>query len=227
MKLVLAIATALLAAAAVGAHAGTVPLTFDNRAQANANISSFGIPNTANYGEIITAPEGAVSLTSFGFQTNNLPSTIAFRGEVFAWDAVNQRPTGPNLYESVPTSTSAPGIQTTQFNIPGPGVPVTPGQQYVIFVSTAQDQAGHSGAGVFTATPGNTNPGGHFVFVNSGPDPGLANTVSHTWTSMANDVGFDDTFLVTVPTLSEWAMYGFAGLMALSGLWWIRRRRVA
>ena len=109
-------------------------------------ISSFGVPNTATYGQIVTVPAGETALTSFSFWINDQGTVITFRGEVYAWDAVNSRATGSALYESAPVSTSGGSTyQQFTFSIPG-GVPVTAGQQYVIFATTSRDQAGAPGS---------------------------------------------------------------------------------
>ena len=65
-------------------------------------ISSFGVPNTATYGQIVTAPPLETRLNSFSFWIGYPGATITFRGEVYAWNGTMA--TGPALYESAPVS---------------------------------------------------------------------------------------------------------------------------
>jgi hypothetical protein len=191
-----------------------------------STVSSFGIANTATYGQVVTAPPGETSLTSFSFEMN-LPSTVAFRGEVYAWDSVNGRATGPSLYESAPTQTAGAGFQIVTFNM---AVPVTPGQQYVIFASNSKDQAGHSGAGSWGQVGGSPYAGGGFVFINNGPDPTQWTTGAWTenFLGAGGDLAFRAVFggvAVPTPTLSEYMMLLMAVLLAITGFVVIRRRR--
>ncbi len=81
----------------------------------SSGISSFGNPNTATYGETITAPtNGDTQLENFTFFING-PSQQSFKGYVYAWNG--SEATGPALYTS-PTMSLAGGnaYEATTFN---------------------------------------------------------------------------------------------------------------
>ena len=193
------------------------------------SVQPFGIEDTATYGQVVTAPPGETSLSSFAFQMK-VPTTVAFRGQVFAWDAANSRATGASLYESpMMSTTQGAAFEAVTFTIPG-GVPVTSGQQYVVFATTSQDQAGHSGTGEWGYLNSSTYSGGGFVYQNNGANAG-------TWTTSAWDVrsaaglAFTAVFgqalapvvVNPVPTLSEWSLALMA--LALGGVAVVTLRR--
>ena len=138
----------------------------------------------------ITAPAGGALLTSFSFEMN-LPSSVAFRGEVYAWNGTNA--TGSNLFESTVTSTSGSGMQLITFNIPG-GLVLASGQQYVLFASTAKDQSGHSGTGNWGAWTSSVYGGGNTVFLSTGPDNGDGWTTLAWGNASDKDLAFKATF---------------------------------
>jgi hypothetical protein len=225
VRKILALAALTVAVSGTSAFAAT---TIDTTPQATSTLGVFGIVNTATFGQTVTVPAGETTLDSFSFVFKTVPSTVAFRGEVYAWDAVNLHATGPALFESAAVSTTGATQQTVTFPIPG-GVTVTPGAQYVIFVSTSRDQAGHSGQGNFADTPDDTAyTGGSLFFQNNGPDP--TQWTSTAWSHFNADAGFIAQFGPvagpgSVPTLTEWALIVFAAMVAgLGGLLVPRRR---
>jgi hypothetical protein len=147
--------------------------------------ANFGdTPATPTYGQLVTAPADSV-LTSFRFQMR-VPTAVVFRGFVFAWDG--SKATGPALYESAPThTTNAAAFQPITFT--PAAVPLIAGQQYVLFVSTSEDNWGGSGGntGQLGWIQGNVYGGGNAVVFNNGADPSM-------WTSTAWD-GNGDGFL--------------------------------
>ena len=76
--------SALVLAAAGAATAASV-WNLDFTAEATDMISSFGIPNTATYGQTITVPDGPAELSTFSIAMD-VPATVVFRGAVQAWD---------------------------------------------------------------------------------------------------------------------------------------------
>jgi uncharacterized repeat protein (TIGR01451 family) len=161
----------------------------------SSSVAFFGIPDTATYGQTITAPAGGTLLTSFTFEMN-LPATVAFRGEVYAWNGTMA--TGSSLFESPVMSTAGAGFQAITFNIPG-GVPLVGGQKYVIFASTAKDQAGHSGTGSWGQTQNSNSDGDAttgFVFLNDGGDGG-AGWTTQNWSQDFLGAGADLAYSVT------------------------------
>lgn len=217
----LALATALFAGQAAAQN-------IDTTAAASGSFGIFGVPNTATYGQTITIPAGSTQLTSFGFEMQNVPSTVVFRGEVYLWDDANNRATGPALYESAPRSTTGATPQLITFSPPG-GVTVTPGQKYVIFATTSRDQAGASGQGNWKSSSSNPYAGGDLVFINNGTN--TAAWASTNWPVITGqDFGFVANFNAApapVPTLSEWAMILFGLVLAGGAAAMVQRRRLA
>jgi hypothetical protein len=154
-------------------------------------ISSFGMPNTATYGQTISMTEGSATLTQFSFFMAVTPTAV-FRGFVFGWDGTNSRATGTPLFESAPMSTTQ-GVNFGEvvFNIPN-GIALNAGQQYVLFASTSKDPAQPNSAGRWGAVVTNTvYSGGQFVFLNNGSDP--TKWTSTTWSTIARDLAFKAT----------------------------------
>ena len=161
----------------------------------SVSISSFGVPDTATYGQTIVIPAGQTKLYDFSFQMR-LPTTVVYRGYVYAWDAVNNIATGPALFESAPSSTSqAAAFEEVTFTSPA-GISVTPGQQYVLFASVSKDHATGSGTGVWGG--GNlAYSDGAFVYINNGADDSQWTTqVWNTWSS--SDLAFTASFTPSV-----------------------------
>lgn len=181
-------------------------------------VQSFGVSNTATYGQVITVPATDTVLKDFSFEMN-LPSTVIFRGEVYAWDGT--KATGPSLYESAPAHTSGSGnFELITFTIPN-GVALKAGQQYVIFASTSKDQATGSGTGSW----GRIASGTGFYYINNGSDS--SQWTASAWTNYGSDLAYRATFdsLTNVPAMNEWGMIAFALLAGLSSLFFLRRSK--
>jgi hypothetical protein len=139
-------------------------------------ISSFGLPNTATYGETVTAPAAPDDLLdSFSFLVREDYGTVAFRGYVYAWDGA--KATGPALFVS-PTQTLTPGASFQSVTFTTGGVPLTPGARYVLFASpsgvpgsdpSTGSEWAYLGTSTFAGQDGYA--GGNFVFLNNGNDP--------------------------------------------------------
>lgn len=148
-------------------------------------ISSFGMPDTATYGQTISMTESAI-LTQFSFFIKVLPTTV-FRGHVFAWDG--SKATGDPLFEGGPMSTTQDAnFEEVVFDIPD-GIALDEGQQYVLFASTSQDPAQPNSAGKWGAViPNTVYNGGQFVYLNNGADP--TKWTSTAWSPIAQDLAF-------------------------------------
>ncbi len=170
-------------------------------------VMPFGVPDTASYGQVITADAAHSTLEGFSFEMD-VPSTVVFRAEVYAWDGT--KATGSALFESEPMSTSGTGMETVAFNTGG--IALTPGQQYVLFVSTSKDQTGASGTGELLYFPTESYTGGQFVFLNNGADP--SEWTSVTWSNFGpDDLAFQAFFEQTVTVgFSDITSLGFNGL---------------
>ena len=155
----------------------------------SAYVGTFGIPDTQTYGETVTVPLGLPTLQSFSFEME-LPTTLAFRGEVYAWDGTQA--SGPNLFESGVTSTSSGNaFQLVAFDTGG--ITLVPGGVYVFFASTSKDNAGHSGAGIWGETHlTDSYAGGSTVYINNGTD--TTQWTSDAWLTIPGDMAFQATF---------------------------------
>jgi len=148
-------------------------------------ISSFGLPNSATYGQTITITTAA-TLTQFSFFIKTSTSAI-FRGYVFGWDG--SKAAGGPLFASAPMSTTqASNFEEVVFHIPT-GVPLSAGQQYVLFASASSDPGQPNTSGMWGSLPNNTvYSGGQFVYLNNGTDPGL--WTSTAWSTISKDLAF-------------------------------------
>jgi|SRR6185312_4103477 len=182
----------VVGAVSVSAHADTV---IDTTQSWNgiAFLGPFGSPNTETSGQIVTVPsDGDSVLKSFTFYCDQSPSLV-FRGEVYAWDALHGRATGPSLYESPPTSTSQ-GTAFEPVTFDTGGIQLVPGAQYVIFGSSSKDDDG-VGGGRWGEVSVNPNPysGGNEVFLNNGTDSSLWTTAG--WTQASTSLAFKADFV--------------------------------
>ena len=224
---------AISLAAAPGALATT---TISNTSLWDGSlVSGFGVSNcfapsflcyTPTYGQTVTVPSTDTTLDSFTFYAD-LPTNLIFRGEVYAWDPSTVDPnnpfamgsaTGPALYASdqMHTTTYGNGFtpQPITFNIPG-GLPLTAGQQYVLFFTTSVDFTANAGITTtsfvgYTST--DTYSGGNWVYVDDSGDPSQWTT--KVWTQPAlffpgqDDLAFQASFSSPLPTSKAQCMDG-------------------
>ena len=152
-------------------------------------IESFGVPDTQTYGQTVTVPQGLPVLQSFSFEMQ-LSTTLAFRGEVYAWDGT--KAAGLNLFESGVTSTTDGSVyQLITFDTGG--IALVPGGVYVFFASSSRDNFGHGGWGMWGVTQfDDTYAGGTAVYINNGTD--TTRWMSEDWASLPGDLAFQATF---------------------------------
>ncbi|MCX6628319.1 MAG: hypothetical protein NTW28_11905 [Candidatus Solibacter sp.] len=194
-------------------------------------ISSFGVTNTATYGETITVSAGASALNSFAFEIGNCSASVTFRGAIYAWDGT--KATGASLFESATTSV-APGSTYTLVTFNTGGL-VLPAGTYVLLASTSRDQSGAPSSSCRWGSVGNNTAyaGGTFVYLNNGPNP--SEWTTNTWSTIAQDLAFQVDGLVlpsstpaqAAPAASTISLLiGFAALAAV-GLFQLARQRQA
>ena len=115
-------------------------------------LDSFGRSNLRTLGQTFTTPHTDTLLTSFSFWQGDWGSEgagLRFRAYIVDWDATVafRHPgiaVGPILFESdVSFGSTSEALEKVTFEIPG-GLPLTPGNDYVAFVSTLDFQAGDS-----------------------------------------------------------------------------------
>lgn len=219
----------VLALMASPAFAATVTVNTNSSWNGTDFISSFGIPNTATYGQIIVPPIGMTRLDSFSFQINSMGVAIVFRAEVYAWNPATSRATGPALWESAPvTATADSAYHQYTFTPPG-GVTVQPGVTYVLFASTSKDQAGQPNSAARWGSVANTAyPDGQFVFINNTAD--TTQWTGSQWSTIASDLAFTAAFTGSasgsqdVPALSGLMLVALAGALAIAGALALRFR---
>jgi len=154
------------------------------------NISSFGVPDTATYGQTITIATGTGALLNYAFEIGHCNATVTFRGEIFAWDLTNQRATGASLFESPAKTVTASGTYQLVV-IDTSSLALAPGN-YVLFVSTSKDQAGSVGC-QFGSVVNATYPGGQFVYINNGTT--VASWTGLQWSTITQDLAFQANFV--------------------------------
>jgi len=135
----------------------------------DSTVANWGVTNTSTYGQTVTAPSTSV-LQSFTFYLGPQYSgsgAINYEADVYAWNSLTNEATGPALFTSALSSyTAGAGYTLITFF---PGVAVTGGDQYVLFLTTAGLQGGQPNS---TISWGSNDPatylGGNFVYLNSG-----------------------------------------------------------
>jgi hypothetical protein len=186
-------------------------------------ISSFGVPNTATYGQTITVSAGVTPLNSFSVEIGNCGADVTMRGEVYAWNGTMA--TGPALFESAPyTLPNSSSFQLVTFSTGGLTLPAG---TYVLFASTSRDQAGAPNSACRWGSVADTAyPGGNFVFLNNGANPAL--WTSGTWSAISYDLAMRVNGLTNpVPAASTTSLLiGFALLLG-AALFALSRSRQA
>ena len=139
----------------------------------------FGNPQTSNYGQTITVPDGNKSLKWFEFymEPSSGSGTMKVRGEVYGWDGTKAT---TEVYESkakkVTLDIADPTFQGVK--IKTKGAKLTPGKQYVMFLTIDKDY--DYAPGLQSAWPVHTTddlPGGNTVWLNSDGDESQWTTV--------------------------------------------------
>jgi hypothetical protein len=147
----------------------------------SANIFPFGCPNTTTYGEVIKAPTTGRTLHKFSFAMQNYYNpggSLVLRAEVYAWNG--SQATGDALYESAPTTISFTGTKFHKVSFE-PAVGVTPGSDYVLFLSIDKDFGECTSELDWGAVSARQNQhGGSFVYQNNGGD--YENWTTAPWT---------------------------------------------
>jgi hypothetical protein len=155
----------------------------------STTIGLFGCPNTTNYGQTIVVPKFKHTLRKIVYYLTGqaaVGSSMTVRAEVYQWDDANQRPTGSAVYESDPQTISYSDAKFHRLTFI-PNASVTPGAQYVVFVTVDKDFAQCNGYGLSWASVSDIiYPRGTFVFLNSNGDASQWETTP--WTT---NFGYD------------------------------------
>jgi hypothetical protein len=152
-------------------------------------ISSWGVPNTATYGQTITPTSGQTRLSGFSFQLSQNSGATApqYQAFVYAWDATNQRITGSSLFTSS-VFTAPTGAAFTPVSINTGTIVLTPGQQYVLFLTTSTRTGQSEAAYRWGSVSDTAYAGGRFVYQNNGTNFSQLSTAS--WSNIGIDLAF-------------------------------------
>ena len=155
----------------------------------------FGNPETSNYGQVVTIPAGNKTVKSFTFYMadNTGTGTLTMRGEIYGWDGTKAT---TKVYESKPVTLDITAGDTEYYpvTIKAKKAKVTPGQQYVLFLTVDKDYEANP-ANVLSQWAENYSDvytGGYTVYLNSDGDESQWTTVP--WSSIST---FDHAFKAT------------------------------
>jgi autotransporter-associated beta strand protein len=156
----------------------------------DSDVSAWGVPNTATYGQLVLAPTGATSLTDFTFHLEGAPA-INYQAYVYQWDTVNLVTTGSALYQSG-VLTSPTGAGDNPVTITTSGTNVVAGQVYVMFFTTS---------GVTQSVPPSTDSwllgtGGQagYDFVYNNNSTNFSRLATDQWTDWGSPLYFNADF---------------------------------
>jgi hypothetical protein len=204
MRSYVVLASLLLATANPAAAA-----TIDTTGSDQGTISSFGIPDTATYGQTFTVTGAETYLEDFSLFLRNRTSgstSLDLKGYIGTWTGTRL---GTLLFSGASQTMNAAGTQQ-QFLF-DTELQLAAGQQYVAFLSVSELD-GQSQSQFGMPRSGDAIPGS-FVFINNGADE--TKWTSADWQTTfagANDVFFTATFVSTpsaaVPEPASVALIG-------------------
>ncbi|HTT99519.1 MAG TPA: hypothetical protein VMF58_15835 [Rhizomicrobium sp.] len=134
------------------------------------SVGPFGCPDSSTFGQVITLPKFKSEIKQFEFLlalTSGGKGAHTIRGELYAWDPVNMRPTGNAIYESpqAPLKFGDSNFHRVTFY---PFATVQSNKQYVAFATVDKDYDACQ-ANPFTmkwaAVPDTTYAKGEFVYL--------------------------------------------------------------
>lgn len=206
VKMVAAVAGLLVAVALMMPSASFASYTIGTVESWNgvSNVIYFGDPNTATYGQVVSVPTGHTALTSFTFYLE-IPTDVTFRPYVYEWNgsAATGAPvfSGPAMHTNTDSEFEAITINTHNAR-------VTAGHKYVLFFSIAEEEAVDTAEGQGSwgyGIPSSVYPGGEFVFINNGFDPGAwtQDTWTGDWEGVHDSLAFKAVFNGSAPPPSD------------------------
>lgn len=182
--------TAALALTALGSSPASAITTYPEW-NGSQQIVSFGCPNTTTYGQVITV-KNKTMLNKFSFSwkyAGESGGSMVVRGEVYQWDG--SKATGSALWESDTRKVSfTDSVFHKEAFKPG-ALPLTSGQQYVLFASIDKDFAKCKNNYVvgWGSVDDSAYTGGTFVYQNNSGNS--ANWTTTTWSTFGIDLAFD------------------------------------
>ncbi len=148
------------------------------------SVTNWGVPNTATYGQTITATVLQNNLQNFTFYLQNYGSnTSQYQAFVYQWNG--SQITGSALYSSgTLTAPGSGGFQAVTINTGG--TVLTAGQQYVVFLTTSTIGSQPSSNYAWGLVGDTAYKGGNFVYMNNGTT--FSNLSSQNWYSFSYDL---------------------------------------
>ncbi len=205
MKLINTVLASAALALALGAGAAQAA-TYAN-ANDDGAIFEFGYPDTTSYGQVFTAPGGA--LQSWTFYDQDASSNGAAL-VVASWNG--SAPVGPALYEGLSqTVGSASGAFSHTYS--GINLNLTAGD-YIAYLTVA-GVANPTGQVSVNGASSSPLGGGFFYYNSNGADPLQAPYAGQSWDAYeVPDMQYSATFGNAVPEPASWAMMlvGIGGL---------------
>jgi hypothetical protein len=166
---VLASVGALAITSAPAAHAASQIDTYSTWS-GTSYLGSFGHPDTATYGQVITIPRGDKSVKNVTwYMAGGGSGTLTVRTEVYSWDgskAVKE------VAESKPKVIDTATTEMTGYKFKLKKAKVKAGKQYVLFATISKDYEEATPAAI-TTWPVHTADvlaGGHTVWINDSGD---------------------------------------------------------
>jgi hypothetical protein len=180
------------------------------------------------YGQTFTVGPVDNNLNNFSFWVNDskMHGPVTLDAYVMQWDGT--KAVGPVLWQSSPTTTTnnkgKGGMEKLTFNTGG--LTLTPGKEYVAFISTSAffDGGTHTARVGFTYK--NTYPHGEFVYINNGSDLSKLTTTSWHTAHHGHDLAFRANFSGPLKTPAPpGLLLGVIGSGSLLGYAWRGRRK--
>jgi hypothetical protein len=223
----MSVALLTLATAGSSTLAGNINLDTTSAWNGTDAMDAFGVPNTSTYGQTFIAPAGAGALENFTFFINTTtgshllarPFVMRWTGGLYGGDGGTA--VGPTLHLGSPiTLDPTGGFEEVLIDVGG--VPVTPGNAYVLglTISDPADYNASTGKSVWgiiaNHVSGVKSGGGGFVFFNNLDQIGELETVDWDHFIDLGDLAFKATFSPSVPDAGSSLAFLALGLFGLT-----------
>ena len=176
-----AMVVAGLMLSSASAIAQAAPLAFNTLDLQSSTVASFGLPNTAAYGQSFSV-DSPFSFSSATFLINDNGTSIDVDLQVLAFDIGSSSASGTPLATGSGATAGISGLEEVTVAASS-GAVLAPGE-YVVFLQATSD--GNSSWGT---TPGDVISNGTFVFQNNGGD--TVQLTEATWSSFSGlDLAF-------------------------------------
>lgn len=178
----IALALATLGAPAFAQNIDTTP-----QWNGTTFISSWGVPNTATYGQTFVPTGTQFALNNFTFYLQQQSGTAPqFQAYVYEWNTATSRITGNAVFASG-VMTAPSGATYSAVTVNTGGVALQPGKTYVLFLTTSTITGQASATYRYGSLGNNTAiPNGQFVFFNNGTNFGQLSTGA--WSFIGQDL---------------------------------------